>query len=194
MLDEYIIPAAVSSKALPADSKEVARLDSLLKKCAEAPSKGYVWTSEKEGVAKNGVFTRTASPAFQFEYPEGSRKRATDAPDQIMAMENPAGVAFQASVADIPEGMKIADVGPKVIAVVLENIGSNVEVLSNREIRLKDGSKAYRTDIKWLFRGNFSLTTLIVSAFKDRKWVFLTAHPWQSPNEVAPIVESLTFQ
>jgi len=194
LLDEYIIPAAVFSKPLPANPKEMARLDSLLKKCAEAPSEGFIWISEKEGAAKDGVFVRTASPAFKFEYPKGSRKRATDAPDQIMAMENPAGVVFQASVADIPEGMKIRDVGPKVLAVVLENIGSNVEVISNREIKLKDGSKAYRTDIKWLFQGSFSLTTLVVSAFKDGKWVFLTAHPWQSPNEVASIVESLTFQ
>jgi len=36
--------------------------------------------------------------------------------------------------------------------------------------------------------------TLIVSAFKDGKCVFLTAHPWQYPDEVAPIVESLTFK
>ena len=111
-----------------------------------------------------------------------------------MAMENPAGVVFQASVADIPEGIKVADVGPRALAVALENVGSNVKVISNKEITLKDGTKAYRTDIEWLFQGSFSLTTLVVSAFKNGKWVFLTAHPWQAPNEVASIVESLTFK
>jgi hypothetical protein len=73
-------------------------------------------------------------------------------------------------------------------------VGSNVKVISNKEITLKDGTKAYRTDIEWLFQGSFSLTTLVVSAFKNGKWVFLTAHPWQAPNEVASIVESLTFK
>lgn len=194
LLDEYIIPSAAFSKPLPANPQEKARLDSLLKICAEAPSQGFIWISEKEGVAKNGVFFRTASPAFKFEYPSGSRRRATDGPNQIMAMENPAGVVFQAAVVDIPEGMKLADVGPKAYAVALENAGSNVNVISNKEITLKDGTKAYRTDIKWLFQGSFSLTTLVVSAFKDGKWVFLTAHPWQAPNEVAPIVESLTLK
>ena len=194
LLDEYIIPAATSSKPLPANSREKARLDSLLEKCAEAPSQGFIWLSKKEGVAKNGIFVRTASPAFKFEYPSGSRKKTTEAPNQIMAMENPAGVVFQASVADIPEGIKVADVGPRALAVALENVGSNVKVISNKEITLKDGTKAYRTDIEWLFQGSFSLTTLVVSAFKNGKWVFLTAHPWQAPNEVASIVESLTFK
>ena len=90
--------------------------------------------------------------------------------------------------------MKIADVGPKALAVALEKLGSNINVISNKEIKLKDGTKAYRTDIEWLFRRSFSLTTLTVSAFKDGKWVFLSAHPWQAPNEVASIVESLTFK
>ena len=68
------------------------------------------------------------------------------------------------------------------------------DIISNREIELKDGGKAYRTDIEWLLQGSFSLKTLVVSAHKDGKWVFLAAHPWQAPNEVAPIVESLTFK
>ena len=56
LLNEYIIPAASSSKPLPANSKEEARLNSVLRKCAEAPSQGFIWISEKDGVAKNGVF------------------------------------------------------------------------------------------------------------------------------------------
>ncbi len=194
LLNEYIIPAAASSKPLPANSQEKARLDSLLNICAKAPPQGFIWISEKDGVAKNGVFVRTASPAFKFEYPNGSRKKATDAPNQIMAMENPAGVVFQAAVADIPEGMKLADVGPKALAVALEKVGSNVKVISNKGITLKDGTKAYRTDMEWLFQGSFSITTLVVSALKDGKWVSLATHPWQAPNEVASIVESLTFK
>jgi len=195
LLDEYIIPAATSSKPLPDNSKDKARLDSLSEMCAKAPLNGFIWVSEKDGVAKNGVFVRTASPAFKFEYPKGSRKTALTAPNQIMAMEiYPGGVTFQASLSDIPEGMKLADVGPKAYAVALEGVGSNVKVISNKEITLKDGSKAYRTDIEWLFRGSFSLTTLAVSAFKDGKWVLLTTHPSRAPNEVAPIVESLTVK
>jgi len=108
-----------------------------------------------------------------------------------MAMLTPSWVIFNASVLDIPKGMTIADVGPKVIAPLLKRTGSDVQVISNKEIMLKDKTKGYRTDIKWRFQGIVSLTTLVVSAFIDGKWVFLATHPWQAPDEVAPIVESL---
>lgn len=194
LLDHYIIPAASSSGALPANPQETARLDSLLKTFARAPAKGFVWTSEKEGAAKNGVFVRTAPPAFQFEYPLGSRKAKPNAPGQIMAMRTPDNIRFQASVIDIPENMKLSDFGPRFYGAALENVGSHIRVVSNREIRLKDGAEAYRTVIEWLFQDSFPVISLVVSAFKDGKCVFLTAHPWQYPDEVAPIVESLTFK
>jgi hypothetical protein len=112
-----------------------------------------------------------------------------------MAMEtHPGGVGFQASVADIPEGLQLADMGPKAYAAALKSVGSNVKVISNEEIKLKDGTKAYRTDIEWKWKGVFALTTLVVSAFKDGKWVFLATHTELAPNEVVPIVESLTFK
>ena len=193
MLDEYIIPAAVSSTPLPADSKANIRLEGLLTQCAQGPPQGAIWTSKEEGSAKNGIFVRTASPAFTFEYPKGSRKKALDAPGQIMAMETPGGVVFQASVAAIPPGMTLADLGPKALASAFKNAGSDVHVISNKEIALKDGTRAYRTRINWRFQGSFPLKTLAVSAFRDGKWVFLTAHPWKDPDEVAPVVESLTF-
>ena len=112
-----------------------------------------------------------------------------------MVMEiYPGGPTFQASVGDIPEGMKLDDVGPKALAFALEGVGSNVKVLSNKEITLKDGTKAYRTDIGWKWQSSFAVTTLSVSAFKDGKWVLLTTHATRVPNELAPIVESLTFK
>jgi hypothetical protein len=195
LLDEYIIPAVASSEPLPANSKENARLDSLVEICAKAPPQGLIWISKEDGQAKNGIFVRTASPAFKFEYPKGSRKAEIQAPNQIMAMEtHPGGVGFQASVADIPEGLQLADMGPKAYAAALKSVGSNVKVISNEEIKLKDGTKAYRTDIEWKWKGVFALTTLVVSAFKDGKWVFLATHTELAPNEVVPIVESLTFK
>jgi hypothetical protein len=194
MLDKYIIPAAASSTPLPADSKATTRLRALVKKCAQGPPQGVIWTIKEEGAARDGIFYRTASPAFTFEYPKGSTKRPLEIPDQIMTMETPDGVIFQASVAAIPPGLKLADVGPKALAAAYRNVGSDVQVISNKEITLKDGTTAYKTRINWLFQGSFPLKTLAVSAFRGGKWVFLTAHPWKNPEEVAPIVGSLTFK
>jgi len=194
LLSGYIIRAAASPEPLPDNPKNKARLDSLTNSCSRPRPQRFIWISEEDGVAEDGVFVRMAPPTFRFEYPHGSRKTVTNAPNQVMAMETPGNVLFQASVADIPEGMTLADAGPKAYALALENVGSNVKVISNKEIKLKDGTKAYRTDIKWLWKGTLPLTTLVVSAFKDGKWVYLATHPRRAPLWVAHIVESLRFK
>jgi hypothetical protein len=58
---------------------------------------------------------------------------------------------------------------------------------------LKHGESAYKTEIKWLWLDAISLTTILVSVFQKDKCVFLEVHPWQYPEEVSPIVESLSF-
>lgn len=140
-------------------------------------------------------YVHTGVPAFEFEYPEDSRKLSVVSPNQVLRMRTPRWVEIQASVADIPEAMTLADIGPKVYLPTLKEVGSNFNVVSNDEITLKDGTKAYRTEIKGLYRdGKTQITTLLVSAFKDGKWVYLTTDPIGDPSEVAWIVESLTFE
>lgn len=145
-------------------------------------------------MAKDGVFTRTASPTFKFEYPIGSKKEVIRYPGQAMRMKTPGDVGFSASIGDIPEGMKLEDFGPKFYAQELENVGSNIKVISNEEITLKCGTKAYRTDITWLWNNNVPITTFLVSVYKNGKCIFLCAHPWKYHDKAEPIVLSLSFK
>jgi hypothetical protein len=190
LLESYIIPAAVSTKPLPSNPKEKARFENLQASISEAPAKGFIWTMEKEGVAKDGVFNRTASPRFKFEYPLGSRKAATENPSQVMRMKTPGDVIFSASVIHIPADMKLEDFGPKFYAPDL----SGVEVISNKKITLKCGTYAYRTDMKWLWKNSIPLSSVVLSAFKDGKCVFIAAHSREYKNEIASIIESLEFE
>ncbi len=192
LLDFYIIPAASSPNSLPSSTAEQARLDALVNNVARAI--GFTWTSEIEGMAKDGVFKRTASPAFKFEYPIGSKKAATNAPGQVMRMNPPGGSDFSASVVDIPEGVKLEDFGPKFYAQDLGNYVSNIKVISNKEITLKCGTKAYRTDITYLWKSYVPITTFLMSAYKDGKCIFVSAHPWKNHDKYEPIVQSLTFK
>jgi CubicO group peptidase (beta-lactamase class C family) len=192
LIDFYIIPAASSSDALPYDEKEQEQLEALVKSVAKVI--GYTWTSENEGMAKDGVFKRTASPAFQFKYPLGSRKEEIRYPGQVMRMRTPGDIVFSASVIDIPEGMKIEDFGPKFYAQDLENYGSNIKVISNKEIMLRCSTKAYRTDITWSWKNALPFTTYLVSVYKDGKCIFLWAATWKYHNKLEPIVQSLTFK
>jgi len=180
---------------LPSNEKEQARLDALVNSVIKAPPTGFTWTSENEGMAKDGVFKRTASPAFKFEYPLGNKKEAIRYPGQIMGMKTLEGVLFSAYIIDIPEGMRIEDFGPKYYAPDLENYyGSNIKVISNREIVLKCCTKAYRTDIKWLWNNAVRMTDFLVSAYQDGKCIFLLAETWKYHDNLEPILQSLTFK
>ena len=110
-------------------------------------------------------------------------------------MRTPRWVGIEAGVADIPKAMTLADIGSKVFLPTLKEVESNFNVVSNDEITLKDGIKAYRTEIEWLYRdGKSWVTTLLVSTFKDGKRIYLTTQPRGDPAEVAWIAESLTFE
>jgi len=160
-------------------------------------TKGFIWISENEGVAIDGIFKRTAPPSFQFEYPLSSIKAERAIPDEVMSMTIREDVLFSAAVIDIidiPQEMKLEGIGPGLFASLLEKFGSNIQVISNKEIALKCGTKAYRTDITWLSNDRKKFTTIVVSVFKDGKCVGLQASTTQNPAEIEPIVKSLTFE
>jgi len=192
LLDFYIIPAASSSTALPSDTVGQARLDALVNSAAKAI--GFTWTSENEGMAKDGVFKRTASPAFTFEYPIGSKKDAIKASGEVMRMKTPGNDIFSASVVDIPEEIKLEDFGPKHFVQQFDNYDKNVKVISNKEIMLKCGTKAYRTNYTWLWNNYVPETTFLVSAYKDGKCIFVWVDTWKYHDKVEPIVQSLFLQ
>jgi hypothetical protein len=179
LLKEHIIPAIASSEPLPPNPKEKARLDNLLASIAKPATKGIIWLTENEGVARNGIFKRTASPSFQLEYPLGCIKAPTQASDQIMRMKTPGGGFITASVNDIPKdwrrffaAMKLEDFGPKGFASWIKKMGSNIKIISNEEITLNCGSRTYRTDISWLYNKRVQITTKLISTYKDGKCVY----------------------
>ena len=159
------------------------------------PQEGYTWVSESDGVAINGVFKRTASPAFHFSYSADSRKEEIAYPTQIMGLRTSDVISIHAYLSEIPAGMALAEVGPKAYTEKLALVGSDIRILANREIELKDGSIAYRTDFEWQWIANESkVTTRLVSAFKEGQWIYVATHHLIDPGVEAPIVESLTLR
>jgi CubicO group peptidase (beta-lactamase class C family) len=194
LLREYIIPASVSDKPISSDQESTARLNKMIETLAEAPSDGVIWMAKNEGLAKDGIFKRMTTPSFSFQYPLGSTKVLTNSPLQIMRMTTPEGVSFNASLAKIPEGINLEEFGPKYMTSVLQEFGTDVKVISNKEIKLKCGSRAYRTDITWNWMGTYPLTSLIVSAYKEGQCVWVAVHPMGNPEKFVPIVQSLSLK
>jgi hypothetical protein len=204
MLDQYIIPAAISSRPLAAQPKKNEHLDSLLASFAEAPAQGFIWTSEENGVAKSGEFVHTASPVFRFKYPKTSyRKHPIDYPSAVMVMKKIGGFRFSAGIWEFPVGAKLVGIAQRV-ASAYEGFGSDIQIISNQRITLEDGTEAYRTDMSWKLKSTRSTRTLLVSASKKGKLVIVRYHfpfaPWDETStseylkEGTFIVESLTFE
>jgi hypothetical protein len=111
-------------------------------------------------------------------------------------MKTPEGIIFTATIIDIPEGIKLEDFGPVFIVKWFRNYryGSNLKVILNKEITLKDGTQAYQTNFTWVWNNTDAMTTFQVSAYKDGRCIFLSIHPWQNPDQYVPIVQSLTLE
>jgi len=194
LLKDYIVTSIASLEPLPPNPEITANLNAMVEKLAKGAAEGMTWVSANDGVASDGIFKRTTEPSFTFKYPLGSTKAETTSPRHIMRMKTPENVTFDASVVSIPEEMKLADFGVQYYTNLLQSVGSNIEVLSNKEITLKCGTKAYRTDIKWLWNGTFPISTVLVSAYKNGQCVYLATHPLQNPEKVAHIVQSLSLK
>jgi CubicO group peptidase (beta-lactamase class C family) len=193
LLDAYIISAAATDQSLPANPEAHDRLQQLISSVATEPPEGTTWISLGNGVAKDGIFTRTVSPAFTFRYPFGSRKAGLDFPGEVMKMKTLGDIKFSAYVGEIPGDTPLKDFGPKIYAHQLENVGSQINVISNKAITLECGTAAYRTDIKWVWRNAMPIITFLVSAYKDDQLVYVCAHPWRDHHYAEPIVMSLRF-
>jgi hypothetical protein len=193
LLKTYVIPAAASHAPLPSNPEQKTRLDHIISTISKP--RAFIWTSRKDGVAKEGVFKRTGLPSFQFNYPLGSKKTDLKAHMQIMRMETPGKSLFGAILIDIPNGMKLKDIGPVSYGSWLKRVGcSNIVVISNKKFTLQCKTEAYRTDFTWLWKNGTPMTTLLVSAYKNNKVIGLFVHTSQNPEKVASIVRSLTFK
>ena len=191
LLNDFIVPSVASNESLPPNRDAIASLNALAKNLAKKPDEGISWIGQTEGTALDGIFKRTATPSFSFEYPVGSTKAEMNSPLQIMRMQTPESVAFNASLVKIPDNVTLVDFGPSFLTTVLKNYGSDIEVISNKEIILKCGTKAYRTDINWLYGGAFPIHSIFVSTYKEGQCIFVAAHPMGNPDKFAPVVQSL---
>jgi CubicO group peptidase (beta-lactamase class C family) len=200
LLKEHIVPAMRSTESLPPNPDTKSQLDNLVAELAAAPEQGLIWVSQEEGVARDGIFKRTASPGLKFAYPPGSKKAETRAQDQIMRMQTAAGNFLTASLIDIPRNwkrffmrLKLEEFGPVAYTSWLGKYGSDINVLSNTKLTMKCGTPAYRTDIKWLFNRRVPMTTMLLSSYRGDQCIYICVHQSNRPENVDTIIDSFTF-
>jgi len=159
-------------------------------------NRGLRFVFRKNMETESTAYKYDGKPSFTIEFPEGTSKAPLTDPNQVFAATTADGVMFDASVANIDPGMAI-DKSAQLFVANLKSIGvgSEFKIISNVEITLQDGTKAYRSEVHWFFvPARARLMTQMVSAQKDGRLVRVSAHPLSDPERVIPIIESLRFE
>jgi len=134
-------------------------------------------------------------PAFSITYPGGDEKEKTA--DMVWAVITGAGLHIEVSVGPIPAGIELKDYAEKGYKPGLESSqGAKAKMGDNKEITLSDGTKAYYSEMNWNHApsGGTPITTMMVTVYKDGKYVNIADHPWDNYGVAEKIVKSLKFK
>ena len=147
-------------------------------------------------------FSFSGKPAFTVTYPGSSELLKLNKPGQVWAIDSPGTVFIQASVVPIPEGIALKDVAEQAYKPALEKDQKVTAKMSeNKEITLSEDAKAYYSELDWYQPSNDTqFSTVLVSVYKDGKWVFIAGNFWEGNYTDEPktvtinIVKSLKFK
>lgn len=130
------------------------------------------------------------SPDFTLTVPKWIDQKSHD-PNYVFNRNKPnAPTALAISVSDLPAGKKISykDMAPAFKKVLEAQNGSDVKILYDREMKLKDGTPACEIEAKWkLGRWPFhtSLHSYVVVVLKDKKSI------WVCVSDGSPVGDNL---
>ena len=140
-------------------------------------------------------FSYAGPPAFTITYPDGSKPNSKVDPGQVWRIKTPEGVDIQAIVGPMPQGVELKDFAEKVYKPGLEVAQkTKAKMKKNEEYKLADDTKAYYSEMEWMWQGSTLITTVMVTAYKGGKVVYAAAYPWASPDEPIEVVQSLKFK
>jgi hypothetical protein len=149
-------------------------------------------------VASAAVFKYDKKPAFSVTYPNDW----VDNPDNVkkynvlFSAKKSAGIpVMNVQVREIPHGATIADAGKLYKKLILDpEQGVPTEIVSDKVITLKDGTKANETILKYKYQNWLPLQAVVIAVFKDKKWIRVDVHQSQSDTPLWDVVRSLTFK
>jgi hypothetical protein len=117
-------------------------------------------------------------PDFTLRYPQGRTKFEFIVPEKVLEVETYRDlIEFHAYVEGIPKDVKLEDVGLKIAVPRFEKeMNAKIRILSNEEVELACGPKAYKTkaELDHPTRGHL-IQLIFLSAFMDNKWIYNAA-------------------
>lgn len=152
---------------------------------------GLVMTSA--AVAKE--FKYDGPPAFTVTYPDDWEKDPEN-PNKVLWRTKQAGTLpiMEINCTDLPEGLTVADLGKKEYKRRVEKSQQTVAmIVSNKEVKLSDGTPAVETVLNWMYQGYLQLQSTFVGTIKGGKFVYVVVHQYPGDPIWGP-GRSLTFK
>lgn len=148
-------------------------------------------------------FSYPDPPAFTVTYPATDVEKVDATPPTVWAIKYPGEFFVDAAVEPIPQGIDLKDVAEKAYKPGFEAYQKSTGGLTtgttklseNKEITLDGGIKAFYSELTWTHAPSGTpIVTMVVSAYKDGKWIRVTAHPYDNFKTYEKIVKSLKFK
>ena len=134
------------------------------------------------------------APAFRIVYPKHYRV-VTPEENQVFKVRNSFGGVpdFSVSVIDRPSGMPLREFGEKIYTPELNKSGTHIKILSNIQTRLIDGTPAYEVSFDWLHKSNWTVSTMVLSAYRESRLYYVAAHSLAHSEFMKEFIYSLRF-
>ena len=187
--------------APPAEEKKAAPPPKKMEKAEPAkPAPGAAemkWTSDADGLAKDGKFVRTNAPAFTFEYPADYVMRKLAGPIIFYGASPNRLPTITASVSRIPSGTSVDEAlkgAATTYGKALEALGgSDIEIYENKPNNDYKPYPAYEAEIEWVYAGSTILVSFTRFIAKDGYIITVGGTSLGDPDNIIPIFKSIKF-
>ena len=148
------------------------------------------------GIAKDGKFVRTDSPAFTLEYPKEFQNRVLQS-NQIFRAGIPQGspsmsisISSLSRSGDIPDQLKLF---AEAYANGLKGVGTDIKIISQNPIKTYKNFDAYEIQIVWRWQQQVTLTTVVHLIAKENKGIQLAGHTVYGIEELTDIFQTINL-
>lgn len=149
------------------------------------------------GLARDGTFVRTDTPAFTLKYPKTFQNRRLQT-NQVFRAGIPQGSpSISIAIWSLTAGQgthKQLKAMAEGYANSLKSVGSGIKIISQNPIKIYKPYDAYQIQIAWRYRGQDALTTLVHVIAKTDKAILLAGHTIYSTDELIDIFKTINLK
>ncbi len=133
-------------------------------------------------------------PAFTISYPKHF-KVTKPVKDEVLRAKCPLSSTplFSVVVKDIPQDIRLQDIGSRHFTDELKKLGTKVRLVSTTQTALSDRTPANEMQFEWVANDIWPLKTMIVATYRGDKLIFPIVTSFAHPESLRDFLYSLRF-